>query len=208
MPDSGARWPQVGHKALWHMRLHADMVLDLVERTTRGASPYDIWQSPDAVLRFLCLTVVHDGRRWGTRDYGTCACMLTWCWTWLSALRAVQIRMIFGKFQMLLEIPMPDSGARWPQVAHKGMLYMQLHAEAVLDLVERAPREVQFRAVSGDFQVLQGKFIVSQPIEVPPCRFCRYVCEVLQGKFVISQPIEVRPCRFPRKSRKRHSAWC
>lgn len=49
------------------------------------------------------------------------------------------------------------------------MLYMQLHAEAVLDLVERAPREVQFRAVSGDFQVLQGKFIVSQPSEVRPC---------------------------------------
>ena len=54
------------------------------------------------------------------------------------------------------------------QVGHKGMRYMQLHAEAVLDLVERAPREVQFRAVSGDFQVLQGKFIVSQPMEARP----------------------------------------
>ena len=52
------------------------------------------------------------------------------------------------------------------QVGHKGMRYMQLHAEAVLDLVERAPREVQFRAVSGDFKMLQGKFIVSQPMEV------------------------------------------
>ena len=57
------------------------------------------------------------------------------------------------------------------QVGHKGMRYMQLHAEAVLDLVERAPREVQFRAVSGDFKVLQGKFIVSQPMEarLPRC---------------------------------------
>ena len=51
------------------------------------------------------------------------------------------------------------------------MRYMQLHAEAVLDLVERAPREVQFRAVSGDFKMLQGKFIVSQPMEArPPSR--------------------------------------
>ena len=56
------------------------------------------------------------------------------------------------------------------QVGHKGMRYMQLHAEAVLDLVERAPREVQFRAVAGDFQVLQGKFIVSQPMEARPRR--------------------------------------
>jgi len=38
----------------------------------------------------------------------------------------------------------------------------------VLDLVERAPREVQFRAVSGDFQMLQGKFMLSQPFEVRP----------------------------------------
>ncbi len=54
------------------------------------------------------------------------------------------------------------------QVGHKGMRYVQLHAEAVLDLVERAPREVQFRAVSGDFQMLQGKFMLSQPFEVRP----------------------------------------
>jgi hypothetical protein len=60
------------------------------------------------------------------------------------------------------------------QVGHKGMRYVQLHAEAVLDLVERAPREVQFRAVSGDFQMLQGKFMLSQPFEVRPglARLC------------------------------------
>ena len=77
--------------------------------------------------------------------------------------------MTSGEFHMKCLTPSPSSGVREPQVGHKGMLYMQLHAEAVLDLVERAPREVQFRAVSGDFQVLQGKFIVSQPSEVRPC---------------------------------------
>ncbi len=88
---------------------------------------------------------------------------------WWSAPRKVQQHVISCDLQMLCKTPSPSSGARWPQVGHKGMLYMQLHAEAVLDLVERAPREVQFRAVSGDFQVLQGKFIVSQPSEVRPC---------------------------------------
>ncbi len=40
---------------------------------------------------------------------------------------------------------------------------MQLHAEAVLDLVERRGSEIQFRAVAGDFRLLQGKFLLSQP---------------------------------------------
>ena len=40
---------------------------------------------------------------------------------------------------------------------------MQLHAEAVLDLHERPHQEIQFRAVAGDFGVLQGKFILSEP---------------------------------------------
>lgn len=40
---------------------------------------------------------------------------------------------------------------------------MQLHAEAILDLHERPHREIQFRAVAGDFGVLQGKFILSEP---------------------------------------------
>ena len=43
------------------------------------------------------------------------------------------------------------------------MAYMQLHAEAVLDLFERPGREVQFRAVAGDFPLLQGKFLLSEP---------------------------------------------
>lgn len=40
---------------------------------------------------------------------------------------------------------------------------MQLHAEAVLDLSERPCREIQFRAVAGDFNLLQGKFLLSEP---------------------------------------------
>lgn len=49
------------------------------------------------------------------------------------------------------------------QVGFKDMLFMQLHAEAVLDLHERPHQEIQFRAVAGDFGVLQGKFILSEP---------------------------------------------
>ena len=47
---------------------------------------------------------------------------------------------------------------------------MQLHAEAILDLSERPCREIQFRAVAGDFNLLQGKFMLSEPqFEVSCC---------------------------------------
>jgi hypothetical protein len=49
------------------------------------------------------------------------------------------------------------------QVGFKEMMFMQLHAEAVLDLFERPNTEVQFRAVAGDFRLLQGKFMLSEP---------------------------------------------
>lgn len=42
------------------------------------------------------------------------------------------------------------------------MLYMSMHAEAVVDLVETENREVQFRQVQGDFSVLQGKFMLQE----------------------------------------------
>lgn len=42
------------------------------------------------------------------------------------------------------------------------MLYMSMHAEAVVDLVETEHQEVQFRQVQGDFSVLQGKFMLQQ----------------------------------------------
>ncbi len=49
------------------------------------------------------------------------------------------------------------------QVGFKDMLFMQLHAEAVLDLSERPCQEIQFRAVAGDFMMLRGKFLLSEP---------------------------------------------
>ena len=42
------------------------------------------------------------------------------------------------------------------------MLYMSMHAEATVDLVEIQHREVQFRQVQGDFSVLQGKFLLQE----------------------------------------------
>ena len=55
-----------------------------------------------------------------------------------------------------------------PQVGFKHMLYMSMHAEAVVDLVEKEHQEVQFRQVQGDFSLLQGKFMLQECSEVPP----------------------------------------
>ena len=67
---------------------------------------------------------------------------------------------------------------RLRQVGYKRMTYVELHAEAVLDVVARVregdggrdgtgdrtssepSRELQFRAVAGDFDLLRGKFMV------------------------------------------------
>lgn len=52
------------------------------------------------------------------------------------------------------------------------MLYMCMHAEAVVDLVEKEHQEVQFRQVQGDFSMLQGKFMLQEgPTEVCCCPF-------------------------------------
>lgn len=48
------------------------------------------------------------------------------------------------------------------QVGYKHMLYMSMHAEAVVDLVETEHKEVQFRQVQGDFSMLQGKFMLQE----------------------------------------------
>lgn len=48
------------------------------------------------------------------------------------------------------------------QVGIKHMLYMSLHAEATVDLVEIEHKEVQFRQVQGDFSLLQGKFMLQE----------------------------------------------
>ena len=58
------------------------------------------------------------------------------------------------------------------QVGYKHMLYMCMHAEAVVDLVEKEHQEVQFRQVQGDFSMLQGKFMLQEgPTEVCCCPF-------------------------------------
>ena len=46
------------------------------------------------------------------------------------------------------------------QVGYKSMMYMVLHAEAVLDLVAVRDQEIQFRQVAGSFVQLQGKFLL------------------------------------------------
>lgn len=46
------------------------------------------------------------------------------------------------------------------QVGLKDFQYMLLHAEAILDLVERPLSEIQFRQVRGDFDTLQGKWML------------------------------------------------
>ncbi|DBB03663.1 TPA: hypothetical protein ACH3X3_010990 [Trebouxia sp. C0006] len=51
---------------------------------------------------------------------------------------------------------------RLRQVGYKHMLYMSMHAEAVVDLVETKHKEVQFRQVQGDFSLLQGKFLLQE----------------------------------------------
>ncbi|KAL3155899.1 hypothetical protein ABBQ32_012897 [Trebouxia sp. C0010 RCD-2024] len=51
---------------------------------------------------------------------------------------------------------------RLRQVGYKHMLYMSMHAEAIVDLVETEHQEVQFRQVQGDFSLLQGKFMLQE----------------------------------------------
>lgn len=56
------------------------------------------------------------------------------------------------------------------QVGFKAMAYVMLHGEATLDLLEIAPRELQFRQVpgaAGDFLQLQGKFMLASD-DPPP----------------------------------------
>ena len=50
------------------------------------------------------------------------------------------------------------------------MMYMVLHAEAVLDLVAVRDREIQFRQVAGSFVTLQGKFLLHADPQVSPVR--------------------------------------
>ena len=55
----------------------------------------------------------------------------------------------------------PSRLIRLRQVGFKSMLYMHLHAEATLAVVESPCSEIQFKQISGDFQMLQGKFMLT-----------------------------------------------
>lgn len=54
----------------------------------------------------------------------------------------------------------PANIIRIRQVGYKRMLYMCLHAESVLDLIEKPQGEIQFRQVAGDFERFQGKWML------------------------------------------------
>ncbi len=70
------------------------------------------------------------------------------------------------------------------QVAYKNLGYMRLHAESVMDLVERPYSELQFRQVAGDVQLLQGKWMISEGLStdedyVGPSTDLKYAVEVI-----------------------------
>lgn len=56
----------------------------------------------------------------------------------------------------------PKNIVRVRQVGYKRMLYMCLHAEAVIDLIEKPYNEIQFRQVAGDFERFQGKWMINE----------------------------------------------
>ena len=72
------------------------------------------------------------------------------------------------------------------QVGYKSMMYMHLHAEAVLALVESPCSEIQFRQISGDFQLLQGKFML-QDATLPEVPLCCVVLACTAGESAVRQ---------------------
>lgn len=58
----------------------------------------------------------------------------------------------------------PSNIIRVRQVGYKNMFYMCLHAESVMDLVEKPYSEVQFRQVAGDVQTFQGKWMIQETL--------------------------------------------
>eukprot|EP00204_Picochlorum_oklahomense_P000283 CAMPEP_0118807926 /NCGR_PEP_ID=MMETSP1161-20130426/35723_1 /TAXON_ID=249345 /ORGANISM="Picochlorum oklahomensis, Strain CCMP2329" /LENGTH=972 /DNA_ID=CAMNT_0006737311 /DNA_START=146 /DNA_END=3062 /DNA_ORIENTATION=+ len=58
----------------------------------------------------------------------------------------------------------PENVVRVRQVGYKNMFYMCLHAESVMDLVEKPFSEVQFRQVAGDVERFQGKWAIQEVV--------------------------------------------
>ncbi|KAK3233777.1 hypothetical protein CYMTET_55942 [Cymbomonas tetramitiformis] len=76
------------------------------------------------------------------------------------------------------ELGGPGDQVRVRQVVGMHLPYMTLQAEAVLDILEKNQNEIQFRSVQGDFDVLQGKWLLQQ--EQGQCStLLKYAVEVI-----------------------------
>lgn len=79
----------------------------------------------------------------------------------------------------------PANVVRVRQVGYKRMMYMCLHAESVLDLVEKPCNEIQFRQVAGDFERFQGKWMLSEGAADPELAGAGYTGPQTQLKYAM-----------------------
>jgi len=79
----------------------------------------------------------------------------------------------------------PANVVRVRQVGYKRMMYMCLHAESVLDLIEKPCNEIQFRQVAGDFERLQGKWMLSEGAADPELAGAGYTGPQTQLKYAM-----------------------
>jgi hypothetical protein len=79
----------------------------------------------------------------------------------------------------------PSNVVRVRQVGYKRMIYMCLHAESVLDLIEKPCSEIQFRQVAGDFERFQGKWMLSEGAADPELAGAGYTGPQTQLKYAM-----------------------
>jgi hypothetical protein len=79
----------------------------------------------------------------------------------------------------------PANVVRVRQVGYKRMMYMCLHAESVLDLIEKPCSEIQFRQVAGDFERFQGKWMLSEGAADPELAGAGYTGPQTQLKYAM-----------------------
>jgi ribosome-associated toxin RatA of RatAB toxin-antitoxin module len=79
----------------------------------------------------------------------------------------------------------PANVVRVRQVGYKRMMYMCLHAESVLDLIEKPCNEIQFRQVAGDFERFQGKWMLSEGAADPELAGAGYSGPQTQLKYAM-----------------------
>ena len=61
------------------------------------------------------------------------------------------------------------------QVGYKRLAYVCLHAESVMDLIEKPCAEIQFRQVAGDFERFQGKWMLQEVPADPEVRLYLFI---------------------------------